>query len=201
MPSVKRLVFKSVPEATTRAVMLKRGEVDVAYILDVPQALEVQRDPTLKLAFSGGFGVFVLDFFDQWDPKSPWADRRVRLAANYAIDRRALSEAETLGASKPTGNIIPRAFEFAVPIEPYQYDPAKAKQLLAEAGYPNGFDAGEAALLSGAPVGTLARIPFGGVVGLAVERLDRAPSQIGTTVGTSFNHSVKHWGFRAEADP
>ena len=143
VPSVKRLVFKSVPEATTRAAMLKRGEVDVAYLLDAPQALELQRDPTLKLAFSGGIGVFFLDFLDQWDPKSPWADKRIRLAANYAIDRRALSEAETLGASKPTGNIIPRAFEFALPIEPYPYDPAKAKQLLAEAGYPNGFDAGE----------------------------------------------------------
>ena len=143
VPSVKRLVFKSVPEPTTRAAMLKRGEVDVAYLLDAPQALELQRDPTLKLAFSGGIGVFFLDFFDQWDPKSPWADRRVRLAANHAIDRRALSEAETLGASKPTGNIIPRAFEFALPIESYPYDPAKAKQLLAEAGYSNGFDTGE----------------------------------------------------------
>ena len=67
----------------------------------------------------------------------------MRLAANYAIDRRALSESETLGASKPTGNIIPRSFEFALPIEPYPYDHAKARQLLAEAGYPNGFDAGE----------------------------------------------------------
>ena len=104
MPSVKRLVFKSVPESTTRLAMLKRGEVDVAYLLDVPQAQEVKRDPKLKLAFSGGIAIFFLDFLDQWDPKSPWADRRVRLAANYAIDRQALSEAETLGASKPAGN-------------------------------------------------------------------------------------------------
>jgi peptide/nickel transport system substrate-binding protein len=118
MPEVKRLVFKSVPEATTRAAMLKRGEVDVAYLLDAPQALELKRDPALRLAFSGGIGVFFLDFFDQWDPKSPWHDRRVRLAANYAIDRRALSESETLGASKPTGNVIPRTFEFALPLEP-----------------------------------------------------------------------------------
>ena len=54
VPSVKRLVFKSVPEATTRVAMLKRGEVDVAYLLEGPQAHEVKRDPELKLAFSGG---------------------------------------------------------------------------------------------------------------------------------------------------
>jgi len=143
MPSVKRLVYKMVPEPTTRLAMLKRGEVDLAYLLDAPQAEEVRRDPNLKLAFSGGIGVFFLDFFDQWDPKSPWHDRRVRQAASYAIDRRTLSEVETLGASKPAGNIVPRTFEFALSLEPDPYDPAKAKQLLAEAGYPNGFDAGD----------------------------------------------------------
>jgi len=123
--------------------MLKRGEVDVAYLLDAPMAEEVKRDPTLKLAFSGGIGTYYLDFFDMWDPKSPWADRRVRLAANLAIDRKGISQAETLGASPPTGNVVPRTFEFALPLDPYPYDPAKAKQLLAEAGYPNGFDAGD----------------------------------------------------------
>ena len=143
MPHVKRLVFKSIPEATTRVAMLKRGEVDVAYLLDAPQAQEVKRDPNLKLAFSGGIGTFYLDFLDQWDPKSPWHDRRVRLAASHAIDRKALNEADTLGASKLNGNIVPRTFEYALPLEPHAYDVAKAKQLLAEAGYPNGFDAGE----------------------------------------------------------
>ena len=143
MPSVKRLVYKSVPEATTRLAMLKRGEVDLAYLLDAPMAEEVKRDPNLKLVFSGGIATYYLDFLDMWDPKSPWADRRVRLAANYAIDRKGLSEAETLGASPLTGSIVPRTFDFALPLEPYPYDPAKAKQLLAEAGYPNGFDAGD----------------------------------------------------------
>jgi peptide/nickel transport system substrate-binding protein len=143
VPSVKRLVYKSVPESTTRMAMLKRGEVDLAYLLDVPQAEEVKRDPGLKLAFSGGIGTFYLDFFDQWDPKSPWHDRRVRLAANYAIDRKALNDAENLGASRLNGSMVPKSFEFALPIEPYPYDPAKARQLLAEAGYPSGFDAGD----------------------------------------------------------
>jgi len=143
VPSVKRLVFKTVPDPTTRAAMLKNGEVDVAYMLDAPAALELKRDPAIRLGFSGAIGVHYLDFFDQWDPKSPWHDRRVRLAANHAVDRRGLSEAETLGASRPTGSMVPRTFDFALPLAPYAYDPAKAKQLLSEAGYPNGFDGGD----------------------------------------------------------
>jgi len=123
--------------------MLKRGEVDIAYLLDATLAEELKRDPSLKLAFSGGIGTYYLDFLDQWDPKSPWHDKRVRLAASLALDRRGISQAETLGASRPTGNVVPRTFEFAIPLEPHPYDPAKAKQLLAEAGYPNGFDAGD----------------------------------------------------------
>src|SRR6185503_17983332 len=132
-----------VPEATTRMAMLKRGEVDLAYLLDAPQAQDIKKDPSLKLAFSGGIGTYYLDYLDQWDPKSPWHDRRVRLAASHALDRQALSDAETLGASRPNGSLIPRKFEFALPLDPHPYDPAKAKQLLAEAGYPNGFDAGD----------------------------------------------------------
>jgi len=67
----------------------------------------------------------------------------VRLAAITAVDQRSLNEAENLGASRPTGSMVPRKFEFALSLEPYAYDPAKAKKLLAEAGYPNGFDAGD----------------------------------------------------------
>src|SRR4029077_7475984 len=73
----------------------------------------------------------------------PWHDRRVRLAANYAIDRQTLSDAETLGASIPMGNFVPPHFEFAMKHAPDPHHAARAKKLLAEAGYPNGFDAGE----------------------------------------------------------
>jgi len=144
VPNVKRLVLRSMPEETTRAAALKKGEVDIAYLLSGPVAEDIQRTPGFRLvAPKESYGVFWIDLPDQWDPKSPWHDRRVRLAASHAIDRQALNKAETLGFSRPTGGIIPRAFEFAKVFEPPPYDAAKAKQLLAEAGYPSGFDAGE----------------------------------------------------------
>jgi peptide/nickel transport system substrate-binding protein len=142
-PSVKRLVLKSVPEATTRLAMLKKQEADVAYALYGPLADEVNRDPSLKLEPVVIPATQWISIVDQYEPKSPWADQRVRLAANLAINREAINEAETLGHSVLTGSIIPRLFDYALPLESYAYDPKKAKQLLKEAGYPNGFDAGE----------------------------------------------------------
>lgn len=142
-PHVKRLVMKSVPEPTTRLAMLKKQEADITYALYGPLAEEVRRDPSLKLEPVVPPGTQWIDFVDQWDSKSPWADKRVRLAANHALNRQAINEGETLGYSVLTGSVIPHKFDLALPLEPYAYDPNKAKQLLKEAGYPNGFDAGE----------------------------------------------------------
>jgi peptide/nickel transport system substrate-binding protein len=143
-PNVKRLVLRSLPEETTRAAALKKGEVDIAYLLTGPIAEDVQRTPGFKLvAPKESQGTFWIDLPDQWDPKSPWHDKRVRQAASFAIDRKALNQAETLGFSFPTGSLIPRVLQFSKFFEPDPYDPARAKKLLAEAGYPNGFDAGD----------------------------------------------------------
>lgn len=143
VPAVKRFVFKGVPEETTRVAMLKRQEADITFGLGGALAEEVRRDTSLKLEPVYPPAVWFVYFADQWDPKSPWHDKRVRLAANYAVDKQAINEAETLGLSKLTGSSIPRQFDLALPLEPYPYDPAKAKQLLKEAGFANGFDAGE----------------------------------------------------------
>jgi len=61
---------------------------------------------------------------------------------NYALDRDGINKAACLGFCPPAGIIIPRMMEFTLPAEPYPHDPRKAKELLAEAGYPNGIDAG-----------------------------------------------------------
>src|SRR5439155_1070189 len=86
-PSVKRLVFKSVPDESTRLAMLKRGEADVAYSIRGALAEEIRRTPGLTLKATGGAFTEWIVIIDQWDPKSPWADRRVRQAANLAIVR------------------------------------------------------------------------------------------------------------------
>ena len=142
-PSVKRLVLKVVPDEVTRLAMLKRGEADIAYVFRGPLAEDVRRTPGLTLKPANFYGTQWLLFTEQWDPKSLWADRRVRLAVNHAIDRQAMNQSITLGFSRMTGSIIPQDFEFYWPAPLYSYDPRKAKQLLTEAGYPQGFDAGE----------------------------------------------------------
>ena len=142
-PGVKRLVFRSVPDDNTRLAMLKRGEADIAYSIRGPLAEELRRTPGLTLKATAPTFTEWLTFIEQWDPKSPWADRRVRLAANLAIDRKALNDAEYLGLARISASIIPRDFAFYWAPPPYAHDVARARQLLAEAGYPRGFDAGE----------------------------------------------------------
>ncbi len=142
VPTVKRLVFKVVPDEATRLAMLKRGEADIVYSIRGALAEELQRTPGLTLKPTVIPAPFWLVFADQWDSKSPWHDRRIRLAANYAIDRNAINQAETLGFSKITYSAIPSTFDFYWPPPAYPFDPGKARQLLADAGYGHGFDAG-----------------------------------------------------------
>ena len=142
-PAVKKLIFRSLPDETTRAAALKRGDVDVAYFLNGPIAEEVRRTPGLRLMAVRSNTVFFLDFRGQWEAGSPWQDPRVRTAASLAIDRRALNDAEQLGFGGLTGNVVPRTLDFALAIDADPYDPGRAKRLLAEAGFPRGLDAGD----------------------------------------------------------
>ena len=141
-PAIKQIVIKGVPDRTTRLAMLKTGEADIGYLMVGVEAAAIRDDPKLRLAQVIPPAVWWVEYPDQWNPKSPWHDRRVRLAATLAVDRESVNEAERLGYSRLTGSIIPSGMDFALRLEPYPYDPAKAKRVLAEAGYPNGFDAG-----------------------------------------------------------
>jgi peptide/nickel transport system substrate-binding protein len=142
-PAVKRLVFKVIPDEATRLAALKLGEVDIAYSVRGELAQELQKTPGLTLKPAVVQGTFCLYFPDQWDEKSPWHDARVRKAASLAIDCKGTNEALTLGYSAITGNsIVPKGYDFYwQPPEPV-YDPEQAKNLLAEAGFADGFNSG-----------------------------------------------------------
>jgi peptide/nickel transport system substrate-binding protein len=143
VPNVKTLIMKSVPESTARAVMLRSGDTDIAIALDGPDAEGVKRDGRFQIVPSKHASIFWVEFTEQWDPKSPWHDKRMRQAVNLALNRTQINQAACLGFCPPAGVIVPRVMEFALQVEPPPYDLPKAKQLLAEAGYPNGIDAGE----------------------------------------------------------
>jgi len=151
VPNVKTLVMRSVPEATTRALTLKTGEADIAYALDGPDAEGLQTVPGIKIVATKHASIFWIEFAKQWDASSPWHDKRMREAVNYALDRKGISHAACLDFCPPAGVIVPRVMEFALQVEPLPYDPEKAKKLLAEAGHPNGFDAGDFAAIPGFP--------------------------------------------------
>jgi peptide/nickel transport system substrate-binding protein len=166
VPNVKTLVMKSVPDANTRAVMLKSGEADIAVALDGPDAENLQKDPRMQVVASKHASIFWIEFTEQWDPKSPWHDKRLRQAVNFALNRKAINDAGCVGMCPPAGVIVPRVMDFALQVEPPPYDPQKAKQLLAEAGYPNGIDAGEFTAIPGFPTVAESTLNYLNTVGI-----------------------------------
>jgi peptide/nickel transport system substrate-binding protein len=142
-PEVKRVVYKVIPDESTRLAALKRGEVDIMYGAQGELAEELRKTQGLTLKPVLVNGTFWVYFPDQWDPKSPWHDVRVRQAASLAIDVKGINQALALGFAKNTGSIIPMNFDYFWQTPEPKYDPKKARALLAEAGFAKGFDAGE----------------------------------------------------------
>jgi peptide/nickel transport system substrate-binding protein len=141
-PAVKRLAMKVIPDEATRTAALTRGEIDIAYSIRGELAEDVQHTPGLTLKPVVLQAPNWLYFPEQWDPKSPWHDLRVRQAANLAIDREGMNKALFLGYCKTTDSIIPYTFSDYWQPPAAVYDPEKAKKLMAEASFPGGFDAG-----------------------------------------------------------
>jgi peptide/nickel transport system substrate-binding protein len=142
IPEIKTLKFVFVPEPSTRLAMLRAGEVDIAH-LSPPHVPLVKADPNLRVDYSRAIQGTVLAYADLAFPKepSPFHDIRVRKAASLAIDRAAICEKVLFGLSELWGDTISPITLGADPtIKPDPYDPEQAKKLLAEAGYPNGFE-------------------------------------------------------------
>jgi peptide/nickel transport system substrate-binding protein len=141
-PKVKRLEYYFVEEVSTRYAMVKNGEVDYALSLVDVFFETVKKDPKLRLVNINTANHWFIYLASQWDPKSPWADPRVRKAASMAIDRKAMS-AVVFPEGDPIGTLFPGADAEGVSFPPDPYDPAGARKMLAEAGYPKGFHGGK----------------------------------------------------------
>jgi len=137
-PKIKTLIFKPVPEEAARLNQLKSGDVDIVAALN-PQLLpEVVKDPRVKALVAPGIHTW---FVMLNTSEKPLNDPRVREALNYAIDEKAIVDKILNGAGIPSSSFTyPGTWSYTPSSEIYTYNPAKAKQLLAEAGYPNGFE-------------------------------------------------------------
>jgi peptide/nickel transport system substrate-binding protein len=141
-PSVKRIVMKVIPDESTRLAALQRGEVDFAYSIRGELAQKVKESKSLKLQVAPDGATYWMYFPEQWTPKSPWFNPKVRKAAALALNYPEINNALNLGYSRITSNFIPRHLKFYWKSPPPVYDPDQALKLLTEAGFPDGFDAG-----------------------------------------------------------
>ena len=135
---IKQFTMVSVPEAATRVAMLERGEADIAYFIPGELIDRVKNNPKLRLApvVSGNWW---LEFPGFQNPSNPFHDKRVRQAISLAVDRDAINDAECGGMGVVDGNWINNDVEYGLEWPKWPRDLAKAKQLMAEAGFPNGF--------------------------------------------------------------
>jgi peptide/nickel transport system substrate-binding protein len=138
-PSVKTLVARGVPEAATRLAMLKTGEIDTMYSVPGDLLDVIRKEPGLRLTAPLGGSVW-LELMSLDRPDHPFKDIRVRQAVSLALDRKAINDAELGGLSPVEGNWVPAEWPGALqrPVPPT--DLAKAKELMAQAGVPDGFD-------------------------------------------------------------
>ena len=136
-PKVKRLIIRPVPEVTTRLAELQTGNADI--ITNIPPFLvqQVKDSPntTVQSIPSGR----VMFLYINCLADGPLKDKRVRQALNYAVDRKTIINNVLMGSGVPMAvNLTPLHFGYDPSLKPYPYDPAKAKKLLAEAGYAGG---------------------------------------------------------------
>jgi peptide/nickel transport system substrate-binding protein len=141
-PTIKTLKFVFVPENSTRLAMLKTREGDIVHLAPphVPAALKLKNVQVKFTRFVSGSVLIYADLAFP-DIPSPFKDIRVREAASLAIDRKAICEKILFGVAEPYGEQISGiSLGYDSTVKPDPYDPERAKALLKEAGYPNGFD-------------------------------------------------------------
>ncbi len=137
-PKLDSLVFSITRDATTRYAKLKTGECHVMAFPKPADLAEMRKDPALSLQQKEGLNIGYIAFNVE---KKPFDKKLVRQALNMAVDKEAILKAVYQGQGQVAKNPIPPIlWSYNDAVKDYPYDPAKAKAMLAEAGYPNGFE-------------------------------------------------------------
>jgi peptide/nickel transport system substrate-binding protein len=138
-PRLPGLTLKGLPDKAVRVQALRSGEVDLT-LIDI-EDVDFLQARGFRVHHSPSMQVMALAFNVERDPPSPVADQRVRQAINHAVDKHAIAEILLQGMVRPSGQPASRVTTGYNPdVDPYRYDPERARQLLAEAGWPEGFD-------------------------------------------------------------
>jgi peptide/nickel transport system substrate-binding protein len=137
-PSFGEFVYRPIPEAAARVAALVKGEIDVAADVPAERVKELESGRNTRVVSYPGQQIYIgLDTLKV----EPLRDRRVRQALNHAVDVEAIVR-DVLGgqAVRLNGPMFPTMIGYDPTLKPYAYEPERAKQLLAQAGYPGGFN-------------------------------------------------------------
>jgi glutathione transport system substrate-binding protein len=136
-PKIDQITWKPVLENNTRAAMLQTSEADFAYTLPYEQVAALKKIDKLEVVSSPSIIVRFLTFNNL---QKPFDNPKVREAIGYAINKEALAKVAFSGYAFPAQGFVPQGVEYAVKMQPIAYNVQKARELLKEAGYPNGFE-------------------------------------------------------------
>ena len=137
-PTIKRVVARVIPEASSRIAALESGEVDIAATITTSEVERIKQKDGLKVVGNPTTRVVFIGL----NAKNcePLKDVKVRQALNYAVDRDSIIKGVLDGYGNKIATISTPQYEgYDKNIIPYEYNPDKAKKLLADAGYPGGF--------------------------------------------------------------
>lgn len=136
-PKTEKVIFKAVPEAASRVIMLETGEADVVYPVPLVEVDRLRKMKNVRVEVGDTARVMYIGMHNL---KKPFNDIRVRQALNYAVDKESIVKNILKGMAKPSHSMIGSLVWGYSDAGYYKYDPEKAKKLLAEAGYPDGFE-------------------------------------------------------------
>ena len=137
-PKVSSITYKPVPEGAARAAMLRTGEADIAVKIPPEEIAGLEGDPSVNVLKLDSMYQISFELYNT-KANPPLNNKVVRQALNHAVDKAAIVKTILMGLGAPMVSPFGPGINFRATFEPYRYDPAKAKKMLADAGYPNGF--------------------------------------------------------------